>query len=179
MSTSLNSQRPYPLSPPPHSETKQAQEISYQQPQTPESPAHPVSNSPNKLSPTEVAKHSVEKPFTASYNNSNEAERFLSTDNATATMEDVHQNLSMESRESSNKRKREVEDNGDQEQKKVHVEDRRLGIEDLHLDVGKIYLLCRTRKAPNSLNNLICLERMCFEQYLCQVFYASSTAVFG
>jgi hypothetical protein len=85
----------------------------------------------------------------------------------------------MESEESSNKRKREVEDNGDQEPKKVHVEDRRLGIEDLHLDVGKKYLLCRTRKAPDSLNNLICLERMCFEQYLCQVFCASSTAVFG
>jgi hypothetical protein len=93
-------------------------------------------------------------------------------------MEDVRQNLSFESEESSNKRKREVEDNGDQEQKKVHVEDRRLGIEDLHLDVGKKYLLCRTRKAPNSLS-LIFLERMCSEQYLGQVFCASSTAVFG
>ena len=94
-------------------------------------------------------------------------------------MEDVRQNLGTESDESSNKRKREVEDNGDQEQKKVHVEDRRLGIEDLHLDVGKKYLLCRTRKAPNSLSCLFLSERMCSEQYIDQAFCASSTAVFG
>ena len=47
-----------------------------------------------------------------------------------------------------NKRKRDVEDDGDREQKKVHVEDSRISIEDLHLDVGKKYLLCRTRKTP-------------------------------
>lgn len=46
------------------------------------------------------------------------------------------------------KRKRALEDIGDREQKKVHIEDRRLGIEDLHLDVGEKYLLCRTRKTP-------------------------------
>jgi hypothetical protein len=50
--------------------------------------------------------------------------------------------------ESSNKRKRDLEDHGDREQKKVHIEDSRLSIEDLHLDVGKKYLLCRTRKTP-------------------------------
>lgn len=94
-------------------------------------------------------------------------------------MEDVQQNLSVGSEEPSNKRKREVDDNGDQGQKKIHVEDRSLGIEDLHLDVGKKYLLCRTRKAPNSLTSLIFLEHMCSEQYLSQVFYTSSTAVFG
>jgi hypothetical protein len=48
----------------------------------------------------------------------------------------------------SNKRKRDIEDHGDQEQKKVHVEDSRISIEDLHLNVGKKYLLCRTRKTP-------------------------------
>jgi hypothetical protein len=47
------------------------------------------------------------------------------------------------------KRKRLVEDTGDREQKKVHIEDRRLGIENLHLDVGEKYLLCRTRKTPS------------------------------
>lgn len=47
------------------------------------------------------------------------------------------------------KRKRAIEDSGDErEQKKVHIEDRRLGIDELHLDVGEKYLLCRTRKAP-------------------------------
>ena len=47
-----------------------------------------------------------------------------------------------------NKRKRHIDDHGDREQKKVQTEDRRLGIENLHLDVGEKYLLCRTRKAP-------------------------------
>lgn len=49
------------------------------------------------------------------------------------------------------KRKRALEDVGEErEQKKVQIEDRRLGIENLHLDVGSKYLLCRTRKAPFS-----------------------------
>lgn len=51
------------------------------------------------------------------------------------------------------KRKRPVEDAGDREQKKVHIEDRRLGIENLHLDVGEKYLLCRTRKTPFNLHH--------------------------
>ncbi|KAK3945068.1 mediator of RNA polymerase II transcription subunit 19 [Diplogelasinospora grovesii] len=43
------------------------------------------------------------------------------------------------------KRKRELDDLGEErELKKVHIEDRRLGIENLHLDVGDKYLLCRT-----------------------------------
>jgi hypothetical protein len=52
--------------------------------------------------------------------------------------------------ELTNKRKRDVDDHGDddREQKKVHVEDSRISIDDLHLDVGKKYLLCRTRKTP-------------------------------
>lgn len=56
--------------------------------------------------------------------------------------------------ESSSKRKRELEDHGDREQKKVHVEDSRIRIEDLHLDVGKKYSLCRTRKTPFFLGDL-------------------------
>lgn len=48
--------------------------------------------------------------------------------------------------ELSHKRKRDVDDHGDREQKKVHVEAIGPSIEDLHLDVGKKYLLCRTRK---------------------------------
>ncbi|KAL6360409.1 hypothetical protein LRP88_06115 [Fusarium phalaenopsidis] len=46
--------------------------------------------------------------------------------------------------DSPHKRKRSVDDSGDREQKKVHVEESKLGIEDLHLDVGKKYLLCQT-----------------------------------
>lgn len=52
------------------------------------------------------------------------------------------------SEESPQKRKRPVDDLGEREQKKVHIEDRRFGIENLHLDVGEKYLLCKTRKAP-------------------------------
>jgi hypothetical protein len=47
------------------------------------------------------------------------------------------------------KRKREIDDMGDRAHKKVQVEDRsRRDLDNLHLDVGEKYLLCRTRKAP-------------------------------
>ncbi|KAK3995609.1 mediator of RNA polymerase II transcription subunit 19 [Cladorrhinum sp. PSN332] len=46
--------------------------------------------------------------------------------------------------DSPHKRKRALDDVGDREQKKVQIEDSRLGIDDLHLDVGEKYLLCRT-----------------------------------
>lgn len=51
-----------------------------------------------------------------------------------------------QSEDPSNKRKRDIEDLGDRDQKKVHVEDSRPDINDLHQDVGKKYLLCRSRK---------------------------------
>lgn len=69
--------------------------------------------------------------------------------------------LSIHNDDISNKRKREMEDTGNREQKKVHVEERKLCIEDLHLDVGKIYQLCRTphpQKQPD-------LSRDLFELY--------------
>ncbi|KAI0533052.1 Rox3-domain-containing protein [Xylaria digitata] len=44
-----------------------------------------------------------------------------------------------------NKRKYSFDDNGTRGHKKVHIEDpRKIGISDLHLDVGEKYLLCRT-----------------------------------
>ncbi|KAK8929518.1 Mediator of RNA polymerase II transcription subunit 19 [Metarhizium anisopliae] len=48
--------------------------------------------------------------------------------------------------DSPHKRKRSLGDTGDRDrdQKKMHLGDSRLGIEDLHLDVGEKYLLCRT-----------------------------------
>ena len=46
------------------------------------------------------------------------------------------------------KRKYPFDDAGDHEQKKVYLENRRVGIENLHLDVGEKYLLRSTRKAP-------------------------------
>lgn len=53
--------------------------------------------------------------------------------------------------ESHHKRKRTLDDEGsaDRGQKKVQLEGPRLGIQDLHLDVGAKYLLCQTRKAPH------------------------------
>lgn len=54
--------------------------------------------------------------------------------------------------EPSNKRKRDADDHGNREQKKVHVEDSRISIEDLHLDVGKKYLLCRTSHSIGSVD---------------------------
>lgn len=53
--------------------------------------------------------------------------------------------------ESPHKRKRPLDDLGDREQKKAHVEDHKLGIEDLHRDVGHKYLVCQTRKTHPSL----------------------------
>ncbi|KAK0666851.1 putative mediator of RNA polymerase II transcription subunit 19 [Cercophora samala] len=46
--------------------------------------------------------------------------------------------------DSPHKRKRAFDDLGDRQQKKMHSEGRKLGIDDLHLDVGDKYLLCRT-----------------------------------
>lgn len=59
----------------------------------------------------------------------------------------AHHDLAMAD-DSPHKRKRSIDDNGDRDQKKFHVEESKLGIEDLHLDVGKKYLLCQTRKTP-------------------------------
>jgi hypothetical protein len=57
--------------------------------------------------------------------------------------------LAMADDASPNKRKRTAEDVGDREQhKKPHLEDSKLGINDLHYDVGIKYLLCQSRKAP-------------------------------
>jgi hypothetical protein len=182
MSTSSvsNSQRPYPLSPPPHSETKQAQDVSFHQPHTPESPLQPASGSTDRSSPaTEVTGKVAAKPLLTPAHSTKGSITSSEGTEVSTTMEEAQLNVSMDIEDPSNKRKREMEDTGDQEQKKIHVEDRRLGIEDLHLDVGKKYLLCRTRKAPTSLNHLICTKRMCFKNHISQVFRVSYTTVFG
>ncbi|KAI1308903.1 Rox3-domain-containing protein [Xylaria venustula] len=52
---------------------------------------------------------------------------------------------------SSNKRKYSFDETGMHEHKKVHLEDpRKIGIQDLHLDVGEKYLLCRN---PHSISS--------------------------
>jgi len=97
-------------------------------PRTPQSPNRPTS--PNeissKLSTSPRIVHSLPTPA-HSINGS-----------ISSTMTDTQHE------ETSFKRKRDVEDHGSQERKKVHVEDSRLSIEDLHLDVGEKYLVCKT-----------------------------------
>lgn len=135
MSTPPNSisQRHYPLSPSPHSATKPISERSFDQPRTPQSPTLFVPS--ENISPTEVrADCALPTPANS-----------IKSSSLTGTMDIMESQVQGDE---SHKRKRDIEDSGDREQKKVHVEDRRLGIEDLHLDVGKKYLLCRTRKMP-------------------------------
>jgi hypothetical protein len=59
----------------------------------------------------------------------------------------ISQPDSMITDESPQKRKRPLDDIGERDQKKVHLDDAKLGIEDLHLDVGYKYLLSQIRKA--------------------------------
>ncbi|KAI5862925.1 Rox3-domain-containing protein [Durotheca rogersii] len=61
----------------------------------------------------------------------------------------------------SHKRKYSFGDAGDHEFKKVHLEDRRVGIENLHMDVGEKYLLCRT---PHSVSSP-CMSDDLFERF--------------
>jgi hypothetical protein len=49
----------------------------------------------------------------------------------------------------SSKRKRSVDDDAsEREQKKVHIADDEVAMDSLHLDVGDLYSVCKTRKAP-------------------------------
>ncbi|KAH8598173.1 Rox3 mediator complex subunit-domain-containing protein [Bisporella sp. PMI_857] len=54
------------------------------------------------------------------------------------------------SEEISTKRKRDMNDNGGREQKKVHIEDSGVTINDLHLNVGSSYLLHKTPLDPGA-----------------------------
>ncbi|KAH6684029.1 Rox3 mediator complex subunit-domain-containing protein [Halenospora varia] len=118
-------------------------------PQTPESPSQTSfaadtrtkSTSPRFMHSLPTPAHSINGSMTS-----------LGPDNA---MDGFHD-------ESSNKRKRAVDDNGDREQKKVHVEDRSLSIEDLHLDVGEKYLLCNT---PHKLDPPVPYTKDLFDLY--------------
>ncbi|KFX95348.1 hypothetical protein O988_05838 [Pseudogymnoascus sp. VKM F-3808] len=137
MSTPIDSttNRSYPLSPTPNSEVKRSQPVSFQ-PRTPQSPLQPNSASSEKVPNNKVSgnmsstiSRTVQGPAMADAHDG-------------ATPVTIDSNIQAD--DLSNKRKREAEDTGDREQKKVHVEERKLCIEDLHLDVGKIYQLCRT-----------------------------------
>jgi hypothetical protein len=113
-------------------------------PQTPQSPctaSFTAADLPRKQSTSPRVSHSLPTPA-HSINGSMSSNSDISME-AAILQDALHAEIS-------NKRKRDVEDNGDRDQKKVHVEDSRASIDDLHLDVGEKYLLCRTRKAPSS-----------------------------
>lgn len=174
-SSNSNSHRSYPISPPPHSAAELPDKMAFQHPQTPKSPSQPASASVEKTSPIDIPKQSTGSAFpTPANSTSGSAPQSAVIEAIVATSHDFSGDIE----DSSNKRKRDIQDSGEREQKKVHVEDRRLGIEDLHLDVGKKYLLCRTRKAPTSSYCLYAFN-MAFKPYLSQVFCTSFTAVFG
>jgi hypothetical protein len=164
----LATNRSYPLSPTPNSEVKRPQPASFQ-PRTPQSPLQPNTASSEKA-PNTKASGSMSSTISRTMQGSNLADAHgaptpMAIDSS-AQIDDI-----------SNKRKRETEDAGDREQKKVHVEERKLCIEDLHLDVGKIYQLCRTRKTPFSPKRLQCYLPV--PGTLNLKFCTSSTLVFG
>ncbi|RKF78994.1 Mediator of RNA polymerase II transcription subunit 19 [Golovinomyces cichoracearum] len=103
------------------------------QPRTPESPQYSthIESTKQPLSPRA---HSLLTPA----HSANESESSV--------------NSEMDQNESSNKRKREVDDVGDQKFKKAHHEASELHLEDLHLDVGKKYKLCHTPIPQNNVD---------------------------
>ncbi|PSS18843.1 hypothetical protein M430DRAFT_35246 [Amorphotheca resinae ATCC 22711] len=104
-------------------------------PQTPQSPSYDSTYFPSKLAASPRTGSSLPTPA-HSINGS------MSSTTPDVVAEAAHVE------DPSNKRKRDIEDGGDRDQKKVHLEDSRLRIEDLHLDVGEKYLLCRTPHPP-------------------------------
>ncbi|ROT39239.1 mediator of RNA polymerase II transcription subunit 19 [Sodiomyces alkalinus F11] len=67
-----------------------------------------------------------------------------SVNGSTTHPSDMSQDFAM-GEDTPHKRKRSIDDVGDREHKKAHIEDSRIGIEDIHLDVGEKYLLCQTQ----------------------------------
>lgn len=126
-------QRPLPLTPPNQLDgidLSLPSKMSFQLPQTPQSPSQPGKASPAESTYTSVGPMALPTPaHSVSGASTSQLSNMPSPD--------------------SSKRKREPEDAGNREQrKKIRAEDRELSIQDLHLDVGKKYLLCRTRKTP-------------------------------
>lgn len=114
----------YPLSPNPNSEFGKAQSVAFAFPRTPQSPLNAAAGmSDNRSSSLPLSKES-------------------------ATSAPMSIDTSVPNEDASHKRKREEQDIGDRQEKKLHVEDRELRMEDLHQDVGYIYQLCRTPHPP-------------------------------
>jgi hypothetical protein len=144
MSTSLNTQKSrFPLTPPSQSQSGTSPEtkMTFQLPQTPQSPSQPTIATA-KASPTDSGCQPINTLLPTPAGSITGSAPVSAAADGEVLLQDMSQS------EESNKRKRDIRDSGSRQAKKAHVEDRTLGIEDLHLDVGEKYLLCRTRKAP-------------------------------
>ncbi|KAH7321980.1 Rox3 mediator complex subunit-domain-containing protein [Rhexocercosporidium sp. MPI-PUGE-AT-0058] len=116
-------------------------------PRTPETPSQTSPSSaefPTKHVTSPIDTHSMPTPA-RSVNGS------MSSNNAETSFEATHEDSSL-------KRKRDSDDQGDQEQKKkVHVEEpeslHSLTLNDLHLDVGEKYYLCKTPHTAQGVKN--------------------------
>lgn len=144
-------QRTYPLSPSSNSELRKSQPLSFGAPRTPQSPlrggAHPAESLPTS------------QPHTSSEMNST-TQRTSITDGTTTTSP-MATGIDGRNDDSTLKRKHSVEETSEHKDKKPHVEKRKLSISDLHIDVGKIYQLCRTRKYPCFSNPAAPCTRTC------------------
>lgn len=146
MSTSQDSAtyRTYPLSPSPNSELRKSTQpqplsASFGAPRTPQSP---LNGQPQPRPSAALAL------ATAQLHNMHDmnSHSITGTEASTTSPLAVDANMNGRNDDGSLKRKHEFEENGEHKDKKLHVEDRKPCISDLHIDVGKIYQLCRTRK---------------------------------
>ncbi|KAI1005075.1 hypothetical protein K3495_g3147 [Podosphaera aphanis] len=103
--------------------------MQFDHPQTPESPLH-LDHTKYPKQTSSPRAHSLPTP----------------THSTNGSVSSLDSEMSLN--ELSCKRKREADDTGNQTLKKPHIEDGRLCLEDLHLDVGKKYKLCHTPHNP-------------------------------
>lgn len=133
--------RTYPLSPSPNSELRKSTQplsASFGAPRTPQSPLNGTSQPQTSALPT-AQLHSMHDMNSHS---------ITGTEARTTSPLTMDVNMNGHNDDGTLKRKYEFGDSGEHKDKKLHVAGRKPSISDLHIDVGKIYQLCRTRKYP-------------------------------
>lgn len=156
MSTSQNSatHRTYPLSPSPNSELKKSTNplsSSFGAPRTPQSP---LNGQPQPHPSSASATAQIHTMYDSTSNS------VTATEARTTSPLTVDVNMNGHNEDGSLKRKQEFGESGEHKDKKLHVEGPKPSISDLHIDVGKIYQLCRTRKYPY-FSSRTCSEGAC------------------
>ncbi|KAL2068451.1 hypothetical protein VTL71DRAFT_16549, partial [Oculimacula yallundae] len=122
-------------------------------PRTPETPSQTSPSAaefPNKSVTSPIDTHSMPTPARS----------------VNGSMSSIVNDTSFETgfqEDSSLKRKREIDDQGEQEKKKLHVEEpeslHSLTLNDLHLDVGEKYYLCKTPHTAQGIKNAQGVQR--------------------